>query len=197
MNLKTFANVRFVKSISRLEDKPKPEFPEIVIVGRSNVGKSSLINALFNRKKLAHISTTPGKTQLINYYNVNDEFYIVDLPGYGYARLAKKVRQQWPRMIETYLLQSRQIRLICLLLDARHPLQIIDQEMILWLQHHEKSFLIVLTKIDKLSRGAYSRQKHYFRKAFPDHHVLEFSINGDSYREALRKFLLSYLNNRS
>jgi GTP-binding protein len=195
MDTKLFFKVEFITSIRRLADKPVPDLPEIVFAGRSNVGKSSLLNALCNRKNLARTSASPGKTQLINYYNVDNSLYFVDLPGYGFAKLSRSIRSKWPEMIETFLLENKMIFMICLLIDARHPLQKRDSEMLEWLQYHQMPFSIILTKIDKLSRKDYDRQISAFSRRFPDKRLIPFSINGEKYREELRKFLLSYLNN--
>lgn len=180
-----------------MKEAPRPPLPEVAFIGRSNVGKSSLLNALFNRKNLAHTSAAPGKTRLLNYFLVNDQYYFVDLPGYGYAKLSREIRKSWPAMIETYLLNNHQLQMICLLIDARHSLQNSDEEMITWLHHHEKPFFIVLTKWDKLSQKDRARQLKHFHNHLPDHHLITFSIRNETYRDDLRKFLLSLLINKS
>ena len=137
---------------------PKTEMPEFAFAGKSNVGKSSLINALMNRKSYARISAQPGKTQTINYYNINDELYFVDLPGYGYAKVSEKVRQQWGQMIENYLHTSEQLRLIFLLVDIRHAPSANDCMMYDWMVHYGYQPVVIATKLDKIKRSQI--QKH-------------------------------------
>ncbi|HHW61734.1 MAG TPA: YihA family ribosome biogenesis GTP-binding protein [Syntrophomonadaceae bacterium] len=148
----------YVGSYVQLKQLPDPELPEIAIVGRSNVGKSSLINKLCNRRNLAKSSSTPGKTRTINYYLINQSWYLVDLPGYGFARVSKAERDQWGNMIETYLSSRQSLRGVIMLLDMRHEPGELDIMMKEWLQYHEIPILIVATKADKVSRGA--RAKH-------------------------------------
>jgi len=131
---------------------PQVSRPELAFMGRSNVGKSSLINMLLGRKQLAKTSSKPGKTQLINHFLVNEGWYLVDLPGYGWAQVGKTKRQQWARMIKTYLLHRRQLSLVLVLVDARHEPQKIDIALINWLGKHHIPFIILLTKADKNSK---------------------------------------------
>ncbi|HNR32021.1 MAG TPA: ribosome biogenesis GTP-binding protein YihA/YsxC, partial [Candidatus Hydrogenedentes bacterium] len=145
--------VKFVRSVWRAEDHPRDGRPEIAFVGRSNVGKSTLLNALLNRKALAKTSTTPGKTQAINYFNVNDKFYFVDLPGYGFAKVPKQLKEQWLRVMTQYLLERAALRLVVALVDARHEVSPKDVDVLHLLEDAERPTLIVATKIDKLSRG--------------------------------------------
>lgn len=137
---------------------PEDNLPEIALVGRSNVGKSSLINKVLNRKKLAKSSSTPGKTRLINYYLVNNSWYFVDLPGYGYAKVPKTEKAKWAKMIETYLSRREQLKGVIQLIDIRHPPTQDDIMMKDWLMNMEIPILIVATKADKISKGNY--QKH-------------------------------------
>lgn len=132
---------------------PNNKEPEIVFAGKSNVGKSSLINALMNRKSLARISGKPGKTQTINYYKVNDELYFVDLPGYGYANANLATREKWGKMIERYLHTSKQIKCIFLLIDIRHEPGKNDKQMYDWIVYNGYSPVIIATKLDKLKRS--------------------------------------------
>jgi GTP-binding protein len=127
--------------------------PEIALAGRSNVGKSSLINAFLNRKNLARTSSTPGKTQTLNFYEINDEWFFVDLPGYGYAKTSKEDRARWGRFIEAYLSGRRELAGVIQLVDMRHPPMDSDKTMVEWLVHHRFPMLVVATKADKLSRG--------------------------------------------
>lgn len=132
---------------------PENQKPEVAFAGKSNVGKSSLINALMNRKSLARTSGQPGKTQTINFYNVNDAMYLVDLPGYGYAKVAQKEREQWGKMIERYLHASKQLRAVFLLIDIRHEPSANDKMMYDWILHNGFEPIIIATKLDKLKRS--------------------------------------------
>lgn len=137
---------------------PDNELSEIAFAGKSNVGKSSLINALINRKKLARTSSAPGKTQTINFYNINKELYFVDLPGYGYAKVAKEIKEKWGRMIENYLQSSKQLKIIFLLIDIRHDPSMNDKNMYEWILYNGYHPVIIATKADKLKRS--QLQKH-------------------------------------
>ncbi len=137
---------------------PANDKPEVAFAGKSNVGKSSLINALMNRKSYARISATPGKTQTINFYNINSELYLVDLPGYGYARVSEKEREQWGRMIERYLHGSMQLRAVFLLIDIRHAPSANDKMMYRWVVEQGYHPVIIATKLDKIKRSQV--QKH-------------------------------------
>ncbi|KDU78817.1 ribosome biogenesis GTP-binding protein YsxC [Porphyromonas sp. KLE 1280] len=146
-------SAEFVISNSRVEKCPTTGLPEYAFIGRSNVGKSSLINMLTARKGLAMTSQKPGKTQLINHFIINDVWYLVDLPGYGYARLGKDSRDSLRRMIEDYVLERKELVLLFVLLDCRHDPQKIDLEFIQWLGEEGVPFALVFTKADKLSKG--------------------------------------------
>lgn len=137
---------------------PETKMPEVAFAGKSNVGKSSLINGLMNRKSYARTSAQPGKTQTINYYNINDELYFVDLPGYGYAKVSKDVSVKWGKLIEDYLHQSKQLRLVFLLIDIRHDPSENDKIMYNWIVDHGFNPVIIATKVDKLKRSQV--QKH-------------------------------------
>lgn len=137
---------------------PENKLPEIAFAGKSNVGKSSLINGLMNRKSLARTSSKPGKTQTINYYNINNEMYFVDLPGYGYATANEKVKAQWGKMIEDYLHQSKKIRRIFLLIDIRHAPSGNDKIMYDWILSRGYKPVIIATKMDKIKRSQLSKQ---------------------------------------
>jgi len=140
------------------EGYPKDGLPEIAFVGRSNVGKSSLINTLVSRKNLARTSSTPGKTQTINFYNVNDALFLVDLPGYGYAKASKADRTRWGKFIEAYLSKREELVGIIQLIDLRHPPMDSDQIMAEWMEHHGIKVHVVGTKADKLSKGQWAGQ---------------------------------------
>ena len=137
---------------------PENRKPEVAFAGKSNVGKSSLINALMNRKSYARISATPGKTQTINFYNINDRLYLVDLPGYGYAKVSEKEKAQWGRMIERYLHGSAQLRAVFLLIDIRHEPSANDRMMYKWVVEQGYQPVIIATKLDKIKRSQV--QKH-------------------------------------
>ncbi|HJC42859.1 MAG TPA: ribosome biogenesis GTP-binding protein YihA/YsxC [Candidatus Mediterraneibacter gallistercoris] len=137
---------------------PVNDKPEVAFAGKSNVGKSSLINALMNRKSYARISATPGKTQTINFYNINDELYLVDLPGYGYARVSEKEKEQWGKMIERYLHSSAQLKAVFLLIDIRHAPSANDKMMYQWVIEQGYQPVIIATKLDKIKRSQV--QKH-------------------------------------
>ncbi len=144
-------STNFIKSSPGLHKCPPPDFPEYAFIGRSNVGKSSLLNMISERKRLAKISSTPGKTQLINHFIINDEWYLVDLPGYGYARAGLKKKQEWEEMIKNYLLKRENLMSVFLLIDSRLSPQPIDINFIDFLGINSISFIILFTKTDKLS----------------------------------------------
>lgn len=132
---------------------PETELPEVAFAGKSNVGKSSLINALMNRKSYARISSQPGKTQTINYYNINDAMYLVDLPGYGYANVSQSVKEKWGKMVERYLKKSTQLKQVFLLIDIRHDPSANDKMMYDWIVANGYRPVIIATKLDKLKRS--------------------------------------------
>lgn len=137
---------------------PENEKPEIAFAGKSNVGKSSLINALMNRKSYARISATPGKTQTINYYNINEEIYLVDLPGYGYAKVSEKEKEQWGKLVERYLHGSSRLKAVFLLIDIRHVPSANDRMMYQWILEQGFRPVIIATKLDKLKRSQVQKQ---------------------------------------
>jgi len=141
----------FVLSVANLRQLPTDELEEIAFAGRSNVGKSSLINALFGQRKLAKTSSTPGRTQQLNYFNLDNRLYIVDLPGYGFAKAPKEVVKNWQNLINTYLVGRANLRRVFLLIDSRHGIKKIDEEIMDMLDKAAVTYQIVLTKIDKIS----------------------------------------------
>lgn len=145
-------SAEFIISAARPEQLPVDARPQIAFAGRSNVGKSSLINALLHRKGLVKTSSTPGKTQLINYFLINEQFYFVDLPGYGYAKAPRNVVDQWAPMIEGYLKGSPRLRSVVLLFDIRREPDARDRRMVEWLRHYQIPLVAVLTKTDKVKR---------------------------------------------
>ena len=151
--------VSFVLSVANLSQLPLSELEEIAFAGRSNVGKSSLINALFNQKKLAKTSSTPGRTQQLNYFNLNDKLHIVDLPGYGYAEAPESLVKQWQKLIFDYLRGRVNLRRVFLLIDSRHGLKKVDKEVMEMLDKAAVTYQIVLTKVDKISFKALKNQE--------------------------------------
>ena len=143
---------------------PENQSPEVAFAGKSNVGKSSLINGLLNRKSLARTSSQPGKTQTINFYRVNQELYLVDLPGYGYAKVAQEIKAKWGRMVENYLHGSRQLKAVFLLLDIRHVPSSNDQEMYSWIVSQGYEPVIIATKLDKIKRSQVQKQMKLLRE---------------------------------
>ena len=143
---------------------PEDTLPEVAFAGRSNVGKSSLLNTLTNRKNLARVSGTPGKTRTINFFQINDAFRIVDLPGYGYAKLSKSATADWGNMMETYLANRENLRLVIQLVDIRHEPTAQDVQMYQWLQHYGLDGVVVATKADKISRNQLRAQMNLIRK---------------------------------
>ncbi len=152
-------SAEFVKSATKPSEYPPGNLPEVAIAGKSNVGKSSLINTVLNRKNLAKTSSSPGRTQVINFFRVNDNLSLVDLPGYGFAKVPLEVRKAWKPMVETYLQTREAIRLVVLILDSRRGLSPDDSTLLDWLDYHGIPSLIVLTKADKLSQFERARQK--------------------------------------
>lgn len=151
-------SVEFVKSVARLEQLPKDRLSEVAFAGRSNVGKSSLINCLLNRKKMAKTSSTPGKTRHLNYFRINDRFYFVDLPGYGYAKVSRREREQWQSLIEAFITKSANLRGIISIIDCQVGPTELDRQLLQWLKSIEMPVQVVATKADKLSKSALNGQ---------------------------------------
>lgn len=158
----------FIKSSPSIGDCPKEDVPEYAFIGRSNVGKSSLINMLTAQKKLAKTSAAPGKTRLINHFMINNEWYLVDLPGYGYAKIAQKQRQQLARLIDSYILKRSKLECVFVLLDSRHQPQESDLNFMHNLGENQIPFAMVFTKIDKLSKGQLDKNINLYRKKMLD-----------------------------
>ncbi|OQX95844.1 hypothetical protein B6I21_03305 [candidate division KSB1 bacterium 4572_119] len=146
-------SIKFLGSYTKIEQIPSPRLPEIAFSGRSNVGKSSLINCLVNRKKIALTSSTPGKTRTLNYYSINEQIYFVDLPGYGFAKVPQSERIAWKNLIESYLSDNKHLKGVIQIIDSRHGFTKLDMEMMEWLSIQKIPVLIVATKIDKLPRS--------------------------------------------
>lgn len=171
---------------------PENKRPEVAFAGKSNVGKSSLINALMNRKSLARTSAQPGKTQTINYYNINDALYFVDLPGYGFARAGESVKAQWGKMIEDYLHRSKQLRRVFLLIDIRHAPSENDCIMYDWICRMGYPPVIVATKLDKINRSQIQKQLNLIRttlKAEEETVIIPFSAETKQGREEIYEIL--------
>ena len=143
---------------------PDNKYPEIAFAGKSNVGKSSLINTILNRKNLARTSSQPGKTQTINFYNLNEELYLVDLPGYGYAKVSAETKEKWGKMVERYLVTSKQLRAVFLLIDIRHEPSANDVGMYNWILDKGYEPIIILTKLDKINRSQLQKQIKIIRE---------------------------------
>ena len=176
---------------------PETDKVEIAFAGKSNVGKSSLINALMNRKALARTSATPGKTQTINFYNVNDLMYLVDLPGYGYAKVSEKEKIQWGKLIERYLNTSKQLKAVFLLIDIRHDPSANDKMMYDWIVTQGYNPIIVATKLDKLKRSQIQKHVKAIKEGLnliPGTVIIPFSAETKQGREEIWELMDSYLD---
>ncbi len=158
-------SAKFVKSAVRPSQFPDPLFSEIAFAGRSNVGKSSLINSLVNRKRLVKTSRTPGRTQLINFFIINESIYFVDLPGYGYAKVPPKIKQQWGQMVEAYLVNRKNLKAVVLAMDIRRMPGEDEKNLLLWIPRLNLKPILVLTKADKLSKNRQARQQSVYAKS--------------------------------
>ncbi|MCX6235664.1 MAG: ribosome biogenesis GTP-binding protein YihA/YsxC [Bacteroidetes bacterium] len=186
----------FVLSSTDVMKCPKPEYPEYAFLGRSNVGKSSLINMLLERKNLARISADPGKTRLINHFMVNNEWYLVDLPGLGYARVAKGKKREWLKMITAYLLKRESLLNLFYLVDARLEPQTIDVEFINWLGYHQIPFTLVYTKTDKVTANELAlTMKFLMKKLSETWKELPMIIQTSSKTKSGRDDILQFIEN--
>lgn len=158
--------VNFVTSAFNNSQLPAPDYPEIAFAGRSNVGKSSLINRLVNRRALVKVSSRPGKTQSLNYFLAGEALYLVDLPGYGYAKVPRRVLNDWQGMITSYLEKRETLRCVVVIVDLRHEAKEQDRELVAWLQDQHRPLLLVYTKADKLSRNEQTRQARILDAGF-------------------------------
>ena len=180
VNLETVCGVT-----SRL---PENELPEFAFAGKSNVGKSSLINALMNRKAYARTSSQPGKTQTINFYNINNAFYYVDLPGYGYAKVSLEAKEKWGKMIERYLSRSRMLKMVFLLVDIRHDPSANDKSMYDWIVYNGYHPVIIATKLDKINRSQVAKHTKAIRQGLgmaPEDILIPFSAETKRGREEI------------
>ena len=185
-----YLNAAFIKSAEMLSQCPDTSLPEFPLLGRSNVGKSSFINALSNNKKLAKTSNTPGKTRLINYFNFSDKFYIADLPGYGYAKVSKEAQAKWQRYLEEYLLNRSQIKSLIQFIDSRHDIQKNDYQMREWVNAYDLPIITIATKIDYVPKNKVLNVLSKIKKEFGGE-VLPFSSVNHRYNEDVLKFLLA------
>ncbi|MCI5166116.1 MAG: YihA family ribosome biogenesis GTP-binding protein [Candidatus Electrothrix sp. GM3_4] len=189
-----FNQVSFMDSVFSLKRLPEPLYPEIAFAGRSNVGKSSLINKLINRKNLVKTSSKPGKTQSLNFFEVKERIFLVDLPGYGFARVGRKVHAGWEALISGYLLERETLACVVVIIDLRHELKATDREMLDWLQYNGIPALPVYTKADKLSKNQQSKQAAALDAAlnFSPADRLLFSAKSDLGCEELRTRLAAF-----
>lgn len=167
---------------------PETNRPEVAFAGKSNVGKSSLINGLMNRKALARTSAQPGKTQTINFYNINEEMYLVDLPGYGYAKVSQSEKEKWGKMIEKYLHTSKDLKAVFLLIDIRHEPSANDKMMYDWILHNGYAPIIIATKLDKLKRSQVPKQLKIIREGLdliPGTKIIPFSAQTKQGRDEI------------
>ncbi len=179
---------------------PETDRVEVAFAGKSNVGKSSLINALMNRKALARTSATPGKTQTINFYNVNDIMYLVDLPGYGYAKVSEAEKVKWGQLIERYLHTSKQLKAVFLLIDIRHDPSANDKMMYDWIVEQGYNPIIIATKLDKLKRSQVQKHVKMIKEGLqlvPGTKVIPFSAETKQGREEIWELMESFLENET
>ncbi len=177
---------------------PENQLMEIAFAGKSNVGKSSLINALMNRKALARTSSQPGKTQTINFYNINDELYFVDLPGYGYAKVSQKEKEKWGKMIERYLRQSKMLKAVFLLIDIRHEPSANDRQMYEWIMSNGFRPIIIATKMDKINRSQLQKHIKMIRQGLgvdKETIVIPFSAQSKQGRDEIYELIDSMMEN--
>jgi len=185
-------SAEFVKSAFKPEDYPSNSYPEVAFAGRSNVGKSSLINTLVNRKNLARISSTPGRTQAINFFCLNHRIFLVDLPGYGYAKVPVEIKRQWKPMVEAYLKKRGRLKLVVVIIDARREPSTDDINLMEWLRFYKIPVLVVLTKIDKIPPAQRIPSKLKTQKILhlDDRQIVLFSaVTGEGKDELWKKIL--------
>jgi GTP-binding protein len=190
---------RFAASAAAPGQFPVPGGAEIAFAGRSNVGKSSLLNCLVNRKALARTASTPGKTRLVNFFLINQSFYLVDLPGYGYARVARGTRNAFARLVEQYLYGRESLRLVVLLVDIRHRPSAEDRAMYEWLVHFKVPAVIVATKADKISRGRWPAALRQIRDGLglgAEGPIIPFSVETGEGKDALWRIITQFLDER-
>ncbi|NWG27376.1 MAG: YihA family ribosome biogenesis GTP-binding protein [Ignavibacteriaceae bacterium] len=163
-----FKDIYFLKSVFVLDDLPGSELPQLILCGRSNVGKSSFINSISNRKGLAKTSSTPGKTRSINFYNAENHFFIVDLPGFGYAKTSQKEREKWGKLVSEYILQSEKIHHAFHLIDSRYEPTELDKQLNIWLKSADLNYSVILNKADKLNQSEIHKAIRAIIKVFSE-----------------------------
>lgn len=188
-------SAEFVKSAYERAHWTIDGLPEIAFLGRSNVGKSSLLNSLLSRKALARTSNTPGRTQCINFFIINDQFHFVDLPGYGYAKVSKSMRADWGKMAEEYLADRENLKLCIQLVDSRHVPSKLDIQLNEWLRHYEKPFIVVATKSDKLSQNELAKSLKTCRATLPGSKILTHSATNGRGRDEVWSEISAALDN--
>ncbi len=179
---------KFIISAPSLNECPNLNLPEFALIGRSNVGKSSFINSLVNINGLAKTSNTPGKTKLINLFNINDSFVFADLPGYGYAKVSGKLQNQWQKNLENYLLNRKEIKSLIQLIDSRHSIQENDLQMSYWIKHNKLNSFIIATKVDQISRSKIKEVCSAFENELGVP-VFPFSKNNSFYNQEILKYI--------
>jgi len=192
-----FKTATFITGAPNLDACPPATMAEFCFAGRSNVGKSSLINKVTNKRRLARTSNTPGKTQQMNYYSIDDSFYIVDLPGFGFAKVPKKERERWGKDIQHYLQNRETLRLILHLVDARHPPTQLDEDFFFWMASNGMPFSVIMTKADKLSNNKLASSKKTVRNVLKDMNIevpiipcsAETSRGIDELKSLIREFI--------
>ncbi|MCU7842355.1 MAG: ribosome biogenesis GTP-binding protein YihA/YsxC [Candidatus Thiodiazotropha sp. (ex Monitilora ramsayi)] len=182
-----YRRAHFLKSAARLNQSPPDQGIEIAFAGRSNAGKSSALNALCDQKSLARASKTPGRTQLLNFFTLDEERRLVDLPGYGYAKVAETIKQQWQQSLADYVQHRQCLRGLILLMDIRHPLKPFDLQMLQWNTHHGLPTHILLTKADKLKRGAAKSTLLKVRRELDDHPEITVQLFSALKRQGLEE----------
>ena len=185
-----FVDIKFLLSVHKLAQLPPPTLPEIAFAGRSNVGKSSLINKLLNRKKLVKVSSTPGKTQSLNFFQVGSEIYLVDLPGYGFAKVPNRVKNDWMGLISSYILNRETLCCVVVIIDIRHEVKKLDLELVTWLKGENIPLLLVYTKQDKISKNKRRQQAAILDAGFgvsPEERVLFSAKSGEGKENLISK----------
>lgn len=199
MNHNPFPPTSFLISAAKLAQLPPDEGVEIAFAGRSNAGKSSAINAITGVKGLAKTSKTPGRTQLLNVFTLDEQHRLVDLPGYGYAKVNEEIKQRWQKLLENYLTHRQSLSCLILVMDIRHPLKEYDKQMLHWANHYQLPVHLLLTKTDKLSRGAATQTLQQVKKSLADLSVpitmqLFSALKGTGIPEARKQLLTTLFN---
>lgn len=186
-----FKDIHFIKSVHDLSELPKSDLPQLILCGRSNVGKSSFINSIFNRKGLAKTSSTPGKTRSINFYNVENLFFLVDLPGFGYAKTSIKEREKWGMLISKYIVESVSIHHAFHLVDCRYQPTELDVQLNLWLKSANKNYSVILNKTDKLKQSQIKKTINTTISFFPElelnNNLFLYSSSTGKWKKPLQK----------